>query len=97
MYLHTLEPYWNSRGVCINHWYHIKTTVDPNKDKTYLHHEPVNQEFGNTPSQGRFTKPWGLRGWTTDSGHNDVANFKTKDGGDMYHLEQFKSLKKKRL
>jgi len=22
-----MEPYWNARGVCINHWYHVKVRV----------------------------------------------------------------------
>jgi hypothetical protein len=43
-----MEPYWNARGVCINHWYHVKSTMDPNKKKSYLRHDPENQQFGNT-------------------------------------------------
>jgi sulfite oxidase len=22
----TMEPFWNARGVCINHWYHVKVS-----------------------------------------------------------------------
>jgi hypothetical protein len=82
-----MEPYWNARGVCINHWYHVKSTMDPNKEKSYLRHDPESQQFGNTPTGGRFEKPWGLHGWTSDRKHDDAANFKVKEGGDTYHLE----------
>eukprot|EP00339_Tiarina_fusa_P021654 CAMPEP_0116996322 /NCGR_PEP_ID=MMETSP0472-20121206/168_1 /TAXON_ID=693140 ORGANISM="Tiarina fusus, Strain LIS" /NCGR_SAMPLE_ID=MMETSP0472 /ASSEMBLY_ACC=CAM_ASM_000603 /LENGTH=650 /DNA_ID=CAMNT_0004694907 /DNA_START=127 /DNA_END=2076 /DNA_ORIENTATION=+ len=81
-----MEPYWNARGVCINHWYHVSTTMDPNKDKDYIRHE--GQEWGNTPSGGRFPKAWGDHGWTSDPKHADDANFKLKEGGDTYHKEQ---------
>ena len=80
-----MEPYWNARGVCINHWYHVKVTLDPNKDKDYIERENVPFEFGNTPTGGKFVKPWGLHGWTTDPEHNDDANFKIKEGGDDSH------------
>jgi hypothetical protein len=85
-----MEPYWNARGVCINHWYHVNTIMDPNKEKNYIRHDNSNQQFGNTPSGGHFPKEWGEHGWTSDPKHDDGANFKLKDGGDTYHLEQKK-------
>lgn len=83
-----MEPYWNARGVCINHWYHVNVTMDPNREKSYLRHDQRPQQFGNTPSGGTFTKEWGEHGWTSDTKHDDSANFKLKKGGDTYHLEQ---------
>jgi hypothetical protein len=83
-----MEPYWNARGVCINHWYHVNATLDPNKDKDYLRHDSNNQQWGNTPSGGHFPQKWGEHGWTADPKHADDANFKLKVGGDTYHKEQ---------
>lgn len=83
-----MEPFWNARGVCINHWYHVNTTLDPNKEKAYIKHDPAPQQFGNTPTGGKFPKEWGEHGWTSDPLHDDAANFKTRRGGDTYHLEQ---------
>ncbi|KAL3935340.1 MAG: hypothetical protein SGBAC_009125 [Bacillariaceae sp.] len=82
-----MEPYWNARGICINHWYHVKSMMDPNKDKSFVRHNPGSQQFGNTPSGGKFEKQWGLHGFTSDPDHADGANFKVKEGGDTYHLE----------
>jgi hypothetical protein len=65
----TMEPYWNARGVCINHWYHVKTTLDPNRAKDSVSHDNTEEEFQNTPSGGKFTHPWDSHGWTTDPKH----------------------------
>jgi hypothetical protein len=87
-----MEPYWNARGVCINHWYHVKVTLDPSKEKGVIEMDATvgsdEKEFPNTPTGGTFHKPWGLSGWTIDGEHNDDAHFKTKKGGDTYHKEQ---------
>lgn len=64
-----MEPYWNARGVCINHWYHVKTTLDPNRVKDHVTHDNTEPEFGNTPSGGKFVQPWGQHGWTIDPDH----------------------------
>ena len=82
-----MEPYWNARGICINHWYHVKSMMDPNKEKSFVRHNPGAQQFGNTPSGGHFEREWGLHGFTSDPDHADSANFKVKKGGDTYHLE----------
>jgi hypothetical protein len=83
-----MEPYFNARGVCINHWYHVHTTLDPNKEKSYVRRDHSSQQFGNTPTGGTFPLEWGAHGWTSDPLHDDQANFKVKKGGDTYHLEQ---------
>ena len=64
-----MEPYWNARGVCINHWYHVNVTLDPNREKDAVAHDSSEVEFANTPSTGKFNKPWGRHGWTTDPKH----------------------------
>lgn len=64
-----MEPYWNARGVCINHWYHIKTQLDPNREKESVVHDNSEIEFANTPTGGKFDQPWGGHGWTTDPKH----------------------------
>lgn len=64
-----MEPYWNARGVCINHWYHVKTQLDPNREKGSITHDNSEIEFANTPSGGRYSQPWGQHGWTTDPKH----------------------------
>ena len=28
-----MAPYWNARGIAINHWYHVKVTLDPSLPK----------------------------------------------------------------
>lgn len=65
----TMEPYWNARGVCINHWYHVRTTLDPNREKDSVSHDNTEEEFQNTPSGGKFAHPWDSHGWTTDPKH----------------------------
>ena len=64
-----MEPYWNARGVCINHWYTVKTTLDPNRPKDAVDHDATLNEFSNTPSGGTFRQPWGRHGWTIDPDH----------------------------
>ena len=64
-----MEPFWNARGVCINHWYHVKTTLDPKKPKSFTMHDKSQIEFHNTPSGGKFVKKWGAHGWTSDPNH----------------------------
>jgi sulfite oxidase len=64
-----MEPYWNARGVCINHWYRVRTTLDPNREKGSVEHDRSKVEFENTPSGGKFLTPWGKHGWTSDPEH----------------------------
>jgi len=65
----TMEPYWNARGVCINHWYHVKTKLDPNREPNNIQHDNSEIEFANTPSGGKFAQPWDAHGFTTDPKH----------------------------
>jgi sulfite oxidase len=67
-----MDPYWNARGVCINHWYHVKVTLDPNREKGSVTHDNSAIEFANTPSTGKFAKPWGRHGWTIDPKHQSA-------------------------
>merc|ERR1712146_315816 len=48
-------PNWNSHGCCVNHWYRVPVTVDPNivDDKI-----APDGEFANKPSGGRFATPF---------------------------------------
>lgn len=64
-----VAPYWNARGVCINHWYRVNLLLDPNRPKGELYHAGVEDEFGNVPSGGKFAIPWGQHGWMTDPEH----------------------------
>jgi len=66
----TVGPYWNARGVCINHWYHVETTLDATRPKGEIEHASnVEDEFGNTPTGGKFPIPWGEHGWKSDPKH----------------------------
>ena len=64
-----VEPYYNARGVCINHWYHVKCTLDPRATKDYIKGE---QEFENLPTGGKFNYDWHRHGWTapTENTHS---------------------------
>ena len=53
------EPYYNSRGVCINHWYHVPVTLDPNTSG--VKHEPTHR---NVPTGGEFRYTYRDHGWT---------------------------------
>lgn len=64
-----VAPYWNARGVCINHWYRVNILLDPNRPKGHVYHAAVEEEFGNTPSGGKFVNPWGQHGWKIDPEH----------------------------
>lgn len=65
-----MEPYFNARGVCINHWYHVNTVLDPYMEPGKVAKNPhVEHEFRNTPSGGQFTEKWGKHGWTSDPEH----------------------------
>jgi len=52
------EVYFNARGVCINNRYHVKVTLDPHLPKGTLQHQAKPDEFGNTPTGGKFNEPW---------------------------------------
>mmetsp|Transcript_7532 Transcript_7532/g.10961 ORF Transcript_7532/g.10961 Transcript_7532/m.10961 type:complete len:506 (-) Transcript_7532:150-1667(-) len=79
-----MEPYWNARGVCINHWYHVKTTLDPNRTKGVVMHDTSEEEFSNTPSGGKFKEPWDMHGWTTDPKHQ--SDPRTKVAPEAQHF-----------
>uniref|UniRef100_A0A7S2YTY0 sulfite oxidase n=1 Tax=Entomoneis paludosa TaxID=265537 RepID=A0A7S2YTY0_9STRA len=70
-----MEPYWNARGVGINHWYHVNTTLDPKMDKgaSPIKNKTKEEEFGNTPTGGKFQQHWDMHGWTADPEHKDNA------------------------
>ena len=58
-----------ARGVCINHWYHVDVTLDPNLENGKVVHANVTDEFQNTPSGGKFNYPWGGHGFEMDAKH----------------------------
>mmetsp|Transcript_9031 Transcript_9031/g.22031 ORF Transcript_9031/g.22031 Transcript_9031/m.22031 type:complete len:678 (+) Transcript_9031:359-2392(+) len=65
-----MAPYWNARGIAINHWYHVKVTLDPKLEKgEIIRHEP-EEGFPNTPSGGHFDRAWAMGGWKIDPDHN---------------------------
>ena len=61
-------------GIAINHWYHVKVTLDPNLEKgEIVRNDPPGEEgygFSNTPSGGQFDRKWALGGWKIDPEHN---------------------------
>ena len=50
-------PYYNARGVCINHWYRVPVIMDPRVERDTAPTDNL-PEFGNTPTGGKFVKPW---------------------------------------
>jgi sulfite oxidase len=64
-----MAPYWNPRGIAINHWYRVKIQLDPTLEKgEIVRHEP-EEGFPNTPSGGKFDRVWGMGGWKVDPDH----------------------------
>ena len=73
-------PSYYSSGIAINHWYHVKVTLDPNLPKgEIIRHDPPGEEgFANTPSGGQFDRKWAMGGWKIDPDHNTGMQ-ETKD------------------
>ena len=67
----TMAPYWNPRGIAINHWYHSKVQLDPSLPKNEIKRPEAEFGFSNTPSGGHFDRQWGLGGWMVDEKHNN--------------------------
>mmetsp|Transcript_20466 Transcript_20466/g.44359 ORF Transcript_20466/g.44359 Transcript_20466/m.44359 type:complete len:82 (+) Transcript_20466:1700-1945(+) len=65
-----MAPYWNARGIAINHWYHVKITLDPNLPKGEIIRREPEEGFANTPSGGHFDRKWAMGGWKLDPQHN---------------------------
>lgn len=65
-----MAPYWNARGIAINHWYHVKVTLDPNLPKGEIVRTEPEEGFANTPSGGHFDRKWAMGGWKVDPQHN---------------------------
>jgi sulfite oxidase len=74
------KPYWNSRGVSVNHWYRVNVTLDPSVKAGAISNPAaalVRQgKFANTPSSGEFMVPWKEHGWTVPKG---AENEKQRD------------------
>jgi len=64
-----MDPYWNARGIAINHWYHVKVKLDPNLPKGEIIRNEPEEGFANTPTGGKFDRPWRMGGWTVDPEH----------------------------
>lgn len=73
-----MAPYWNARGIAINHWYHVKVTLDPNLPKGEIIRQEPEEGFANTPSGGHFDRQWAMGGWKIDPQHNTGLR-KTKE------------------
>jgi sulfite oxidase len=65
-----MKPYWNARAIAINHWYHVKVTLDPDLPKGEIIRREPEEGFPNTPSGGHFDRKWAMGGWTIDPEHN---------------------------
>lgn len=65
-----MAPYWNARGIAINHWYHVKVKLDPKLNKGEIIRNELEEGFANTPTGGKFDRPWALGGWKLDPEHN---------------------------
>ena len=60
----------NDTGIAINHWYHVKVTLDPNLPKGEIIRLEPEEGFPNTPSGGKFDRKWAMGGWKLDPQHN---------------------------
>lgn len=68
-----MSPYWNPRGIAINHWYHVKITLDPTLEKgVTIRTDPQGEVFSNTPTGGRFDREWGYSGFQLDPEHLEL-------------------------
>ena len=57
----------------------LKTILDPNKPSGSLQADGSAVEFGgNTPTGGKFAKPWNMHGWTADPEHQGDSGFMKK-------------------
>lgn len=74
----TMAPYWNPRGIAINHWYHSKITLDPSLKAGETVKGDSEFGFSNTPSGGKFDRQWGLGGWMVDKDHNNDPRLRGK-------------------
>merc|ERR1712098_342395 len=49
------NPNYNAHGCCVNHWYRIPITLNPNIEEN---EKIIDSEYANKPSGGYFTKPF---------------------------------------
>mmetsp|Transcript_14143 Transcript_14143/g.27102 ORF Transcript_14143/g.27102 Transcript_14143/m.27102 type:complete len:656 (-) Transcript_14143:81-2048(-) len=74
-----MAPYWNPRGIAINHWYHVKVTLDPSMEKgKIIHGDPDHEGFPNTPTGGHFDRQWGFSGFKLDPEHMELDGPQSK-------------------
>ncbi len=59
-------------GIAINHWYHVRVTLDPNLPKGEIVRREPEEGFANTPSGGHFDRKWAMGGWKLDPQHDTV-------------------------
>jgi len=52
------EPYYNARGVCINHWYRVPVVIDPSKPAGFVQRVDPDDQFSNKPTGGNFHTKW---------------------------------------
>lgn len=65
-----MAPYWNARGIAINHWYHVRVTLDPHLPRGEMVRSEPEEGFANTPSGGEFPRRWAMGGWKIDPQHD---------------------------
>lgn len=82
-----MAPYWNARGVAINHWYHVKVTLDPSIDKGVVIPTEPEEGYANTPTGGKFDRAWGFGGFKLDPEHKEF-NPKQTDYDHNLHQKQ---------
>mmetsp|Transcript_34963 Transcript_34963/g.51959 ORF Transcript_34963/g.51959 Transcript_34963/m.51959 type:complete len:670 (-) Transcript_34963:83-2092(-) len=75
----TMAPYWNPRGIAINHWYHSMVELDPTLEAGQVQRSESEFGFSNTPSGGHFDRQWGLGGWMVDPKHDNDPRKERKD------------------
>lgn len=51
------NPNYNAHGCCVNHWYKVPVTLNPNIEEDERKPES-SSEYANKPSGGYFTKPF---------------------------------------
>lgn len=65
-------PYYNSRGVVINSWYHVPCEVDPKAPLGTI--ARLAKDY-NPPTGGHCIKPFNEHGWTSEEGrwHEEIV------------------------
>lgn len=66
------EPYFNARGVTVNHMYRVPITINPSLakgEKIIDTKRDIDDNFRNKPTGGSFIEPWGEPHYEGDHPH----------------------------